>query len=115
MGLPRFFGMALPVTFLLLLLVSPFLLQFHNAGVAGLPLASPPWGPSPGSLTPLHLSPQHLSPQDLSPQHLSPLYLSPGRRTFEAQQVYRKARAYTRNQNHSYTRRAGAFPYFEWH
>merc|ERR1712179_267673 len=72
-----FFGMAPPVRFLLLLLLSPFVAQFHNVGVAGLPLASPPWGPSPGSLSPLHLSPLHLSPL-----HLSPMYLSPKCRRF---------------------------------
>merc|ERR1712179_853275 len=77
-----FFGMAPPVRFLLLLLLSPFVAQFHNVGVAGLPLASPPWGPSPGSLSPLHLSPLHLSPLHLSPMYLSPMYLSPKCRRF---------------------------------
>merc|ERR1712179_17313 len=82
-----FFGMAPPVRVLLLLLLSPSVVQFHNVGVAGLPLASPPWGPSPGSLSPLHLSPLHLSPLHLSPLHLGPLdlgpmYLSPKCRRF---------------------------------
>merc|ERR1712212_644825 len=89
-----FFVMAYPVRFLLLLLLSPFVVQFHNVGVAGLPLASPPLGPSPSPPLgpspspplgpspsppwgPSPSSPWGPSPGSLSLLHQSPLYLSP--------------------------------------
>merc|ERR1712212_935063 len=74
-----FFVMASPVRFLLLLLLSPFVVQFHNVGVAGLPLASPPLGPSPSPpLIPSPSPPLGPSPSPpLSPSPSPPLGPSP--------------------------------------
>ena len=65
-------------------------------------MASPPWGPSPGSLSPLHLSPLYLSPLELSPLDLGPLYLSPERCRLTEQYFFKDGYNFHQKKQHKH-------------